>query len=138
MAHEVHHVGFAVKSVEAALSEFAALGWVAEGDAVDDAARKVRILFMRLGASRIELAAPLSPDSPVSKFLARGGGPYHVCYEADSLEDAARGLASRGFVQFAKPAPAPAIANRRVAWFFSRSAGLVEVVERAVPGYGDV
>ena len=93
--------------------------------------RKVRIQFMRLGDSVIELVAPLTADSPIRKTLQNGGGtPYHICYEVDSLETAEVELKQKRFIVFKAPAPAPAIGNRRVEWFFAANGGIMELVEK--------
>lgn len=127
---KVHHIGYAVPSIDAARTEFEQLGWIADGDVTDDVFRKVRILFMRMGHAAIELVAPLSDDSPIQKILQKGSGmPYHICYEADSLEEIEIRLKKLRFIVFRKAAPAPAIGNRRVEWFFAKNNGILEVVE---------
>ena len=129
---KVHHIGYAVPSIESARAEFEALGWTVCGDVTDDASRKVRIQFLRLGDEVIELVAPLTDDSPIKKTLQKGSGtPYHICYEVDSLEAAEADLKSKRFIVFKKSSPAPAIGMRRVEWFYSRHGGILELVELA-------
>lgn len=127
---KVHHVGYAVPSIESARVEFESLGWTVCSGVTDDASRKVRIQFLRLGDEVIELVAPLTDDSPIKKTLQKGSGtPYHICYEVDSLESAEADMKARRFIVFKKLAPAPAIGNRKVEWFFSKCNGIVELVE---------
>ena len=128
---EIHHLGYAVPALEKGREEFEALGWECCGGITDDVLRKVRIQFLRMGTHCIELVAPLTADSPIRKILEKGSGaPYHICYEADSLEEAERELKDDGFLVFKKAAPAPAIDGRRVEWFFGRNTGIIEVVEK--------
>lgn len=55
----------------------------------------VRVAKLDLGNTHIELLEPLTPDSPVGKFLAqRGPGIHHICIgvrdicsELDNLQD---------------------------------------------------
>ncbi len=132
MRLNVHHVGYAVPSLEKARGEFESLGWEVSSEVTDDVDRKVRIQFMRLGDSVIELVAPLTDDSPIRKTLQNGvGTPYHICYEVDSLEEAEAELMQRRYIVFRKPAPAPAIGNRRVEWFFAANGGIMELVEKS-------
>ncbi len=127
---KVHHIGYAVPSIESASTEFKALGWVPCGGVTDDHGRKVRIQFMRHGEEVVELVAPLTDDSPVRKILQKGSGtPYHICYETESLEEAEAELKRSKFIVFKKPSAAPAIDGRRVEWFYSRNNGIIEVVE---------
>lgn len=127
---KVHHIGYAVPSIDTARLEFESLGWSALGDVTDDVARKVRIQFMRLGDETIELVAPLADDSPIRKTLQKGSGtPYHICYEVDSLDDAEAELKAKKFIVFKKPSPAPAIGMRCVEWFYGKNFGIIELVE---------
>ena len=131
MTLKVHHVGYAVPTIDGARAEFEALGWMACGEVIDDVERKVRIQFLRLGAEVVELVAPLTDDSPIRKTLQKGNGtPYHICYEVESLDEAEREFKAMRFIVFKKPSPAPAIEMRRVAWFYSRNNGIIELVEK--------
>lgn len=131
MKLKVHHIGYAVPSIEQSLPELETLGWSVCSDITEDALRKVRIQFIRLGDEVVELVAPLTEDSPIRKTLQKGGGtPYHICYEVDSLEDAEAELKAKRFIVFKKPAPAPAIGMRRVEWFYSKNGGILELVEK--------
>ena len=127
---KVAHIGYAVPDIESARNEFELLGWRVCSDVTDDVDRKVKIQFMRMGDSVIELVAPLSDDSPIRKTIHKGSGvPYHICYEAESLDEAEAVLKARHFVVFKKPKPAPAIDDRRVEWFYAKNLGIIELVE---------
>jgi methylmalonyl-CoA/ethylmalonyl-CoA epimerase len=120
-----------VPSIEAARTEFGALGWEVCGPMTDDQLRKVRIQFMRMGDEVVELVAPLTEDSPIRKNLQRGSGmPYHICYEVDSLGEAEAELKALHFIVFKKPQAAPAIGGRLVEWFYSKNNGIIELVEK--------
>ena len=130
MALKVHHIGYAVPTIDGARAEFEKLGWASCGGVTDDVARKVRIQFMSLGDDVVELVAPLTDDSPIKKTLQKGSGtPYHICYEVDMLEAAEAELKAKGFIVFQKPSPAPAIGMRRVEWFYAKNGGILELVE---------
>ncbi len=46
----------------------------------------VRVAFLRVGESTIELLQPLNDASPVAKFLAkRGQGIHHIAFDVDNL-----------------------------------------------------
>ncbi len=60
------------------------------------AEQKVRVAFLQVGESRIELLEPTSPDSPVAKFLEKNGeGIHHVAYEVEDLEAALADLQAK-------------------------------------------
>ena len=55
---------------------------------------------------------------------------YHICYVCDHLEQTIEGLASKKFMMFKEPAPAPVIGkNARVAFLMNASIGMIELVE---------
>jgi methylmalonyl-CoA/ethylmalonyl-CoA epimerase len=47
----------------------------------------VRIVFVDLGNSKVELMEPLDDASPIKPFLNRnpGGGTHHICYEVANI-----------------------------------------------------
>jgi methylmalonyl-CoA/ethylmalonyl-CoA epimerase len=58
----------------------------------------VTTVFVTLPNTKIELLAPLGPDSPIGKFLERNpdGGIHHVCYEVDDIGAARDRLVAAG------------------------------------------
>ena len=87
----IHHLGVAVDDLDAAL-----FGAVPEHrDRLAD--QGVEAVSMIVGGSRIELLAPLGPDTPVGRFLAkRGPGMHHVAYEVADLDATLTELADAG------------------------------------------
>ena len=82
----VHHVGIAVDDLDAAIERYVALfGAVVElRERVED--QGVDAASLTVGASRVELLAPLGPETPVGKFLAkRGPGMHHVAFEVEDV-----------------------------------------------------
>jgi methylmalonyl-CoA/ethylmalonyl-CoA epimerase len=129
----VHHIGYAVRDIEAAAEGFAALGYRRAGNVTDDPHRNVRILFVSLAdGTLVELVAPLNEHAPVCGTLNAQRGvshPYHICYETDDFDGDVALLRSRGFLLISDIAPAKAIGMRRVCFLMSNSAGLVELLE---------
>lgn len=58
----------------------------------------VRVVFVALPNTKIELLYPLGADSPVRRFLDRNpsGGMHHVCYEVEDIIAARDALAAAG------------------------------------------
>ena len=83
-----------------------------------------------LGAAPLELISPLGEDSPINGYLAKGIGAYHVCYEVAVLADALAGLRARGCLVIGNPVPAVAFGGRKIAWCYTPTNQLVELVER--------
>jgi methylmalonyl-CoA epimerase len=82
----VSHVAIAVPDVENAAKFYTdSLGLAVTGKE-DVVGSKVRVAFIPVGDTRIELVQPAAPDSPISKFLeTRGPGLQHICFEVDDV-----------------------------------------------------
>jgi methylmalonyl-CoA/ethylmalonyl-CoA epimerase len=130
----LHHVGFAVMSIEATASSFArSLGAQWNGAIIHDPLQEARVTFLYCGAAQnpaVELVEPAGEKSPLHKFVARGGRLHHVCYEVDSLDEQLRESRTAGGLVARQPLPAAAFAGRRIAWVYTREKLLVEYLER--------
>ncbi len=75
----------------------------------------VEAVLLDVGENHVELIAPLGPDTPVGKFLARQGpGLHHVAYQVDDI-DAALAQLKRAGMQLIDQAAAhrdPRLARR--------------------------
>jgi LAO/AO transport system kinase len=131
IAYKIDHLGVAVASLEEALGVYRALG-LAQTHSEEVGSQGVRTAFLPVGESSIELLEPMSPDSPVGKFLGkRGPGIHHVCFAVHDLEAALAELAAKGF-RLIHRAPVPGAGGKRVA-FLHPEAGhgvLIELAEK--------
>jgi methylmalonyl-CoA/ethylmalonyl-CoA epimerase len=87
MIEKIHHIGVAVHDLERALLFYRdTLGLhVHAQDTVQD--QGVKAALLTIGESEIELLQPLSPDSPVGKFLERKGeGLHHICFQTPDVD----------------------------------------------------
>jgi len=90
MFKKVDHIGIAVKSIEEALKLFRDTMGLELENIEEVADQKVRIAFLPVGETHIELIEPTSPDSNVAKFLeSKGEGIHHI---ALCVEDVAAAL----------------------------------------------
>ena len=97
MTSKINHIGIAVNSIEASIPFYRdTLGMSFEGDEVV-VEQKVKVAFLAVGASRIELLEPTADDSPVAKFLLKNGeGVHHIAYEVADLKVALADLKRDG------------------------------------------
>jgi len=130
------HIGLAVRSIEESLRFYRdALGLEA-GPPEDVATEGVRVVFLPVGTTRIELLEPLHDDSPVARFIRkRGEGIHHVCLLVADLEAAVASLEGRG-AAILEPRIRMGAAGRRIAFVHPRSTGgvLLELKEPARRG----
>ena len=127
---KVHHVALIVTSIEVSLGLWRdALGLDLETvmDIPDD---RVRIAFLGVGESKIELVQPTDDTTGVARFLAsKGEGFHHVCLEVPNLAEALLRLEIDG-VELVDSAPRRG-AEGPVAFLHPRSCHgvLVELIE---------
>jgi methylmalonyl-CoA/ethylmalonyl-CoA epimerase len=126
------HVGIAVRSLDDSLPLFESItGGKGSGrEAVES--QGVEVVFLGEGEGRLELLAPLRPDSPIAKFLEkRGPGMHHLCYRvADVAAELARYQAEGA--ELIDRVPRTGAHGHRVAFLHPRSTGgvLVELLEQ--------
>lgn len=130
---KLHHVGFVLMSISDSAESFAcALGATWDGNLIFDPLQKVYVSFLQ-GTnptdSLIELVQPGGPESPVSRFLERGGGLHHLCYQVGDLESHLGFCKSVGTIIIRPPVPAVAFGGRRIAWGLTKQRLLVEFLE---------
>jgi methylmalonyl-CoA epimerase len=110
----IAHVGIAVTDLETALAFYQdVLGLVPHPPETVDGAT---ILALPLGDSEVELLAPLHPDSPIGKFLAkRGPGIHHICYRVADLDAALEACRAAGY-RLVDEVPRIGAGGRRIAF----------------------
>lgn len=125
----VHHVGLVVRAIKPA----AASAGAPDIEIMHDPIQKVRVAFMDAQGVTIELIEPAADDSPVNNSLSKGIKLAHICYGVPDIERAIAHAKTRGLAMIAKPVPAVAFDNRRIAWLYSAQLGLFELVENPKP-----
>lgn len=98
MIGSLNHVAIVVPDLDKAVSTYRdALG--AKISASNDLPEHgVRVVFVELPNTKIELLLPIGDNSPVAKFLERNpdGGMHHICYEVEDIQVARDKLVSEG------------------------------------------
>jgi len=128
-----HHIGIAVKTIDQSAPDFLT-SFLADWDGVitTDPVQRVRVCFLYpriAGMPVIELIEPLDSQSPVSRFLAKGGALHHFCFEVDLLDQHLECYRGNGDVIVQEPVPAVAFNQRRIAWVYTKQRMLLEFLE---------
>lgn len=98
MIGRLNHVAIAVRDLAAASAVYRdKLGAVVSAP-VAQPEHGVTTIFITLPNAKVELIAPLGPDSPIAKFLERNpdGGIHHLCYEVADIRSARAALKAAG------------------------------------------
>jgi len=120
---KIDHLGIAVPALDAAVAAYRALGFEL-GDTHDVPTEKVKVAFLPVGESRLELLEPTEPDSVIARYIEKQkrGGLHHVCLLVDDIEGALAELKAKG-VELLDQAPRPGAGGCRVAFIHPRAAG---------------
>lgn len=129
-ALKIDHLGIAVPDLAEAVKAYEALGFSVQSTE-DVPTEKVRVAFLPVGESRLELLQPTEPGSVIAKFLEKRSGLHHVCVLVEDIDAALTELRSRG-VPLIDETPRRGAGGSRVAFLHPRATGgmLLELKEK--------
>ena len=132
MVRKVDHIGVAVSNLEEALKIYTdVLGLKLHGTEVVEE-QKVRVAFMPVGDTEIELLESTDPEGPIAKFIEkRGQGIQHIAFRVDNIEEALERMRQKG-VRLIDEKPRYGAGGARIAFLHPKATGgvLVELCER--------
>ena len=136
MFSRIDHIGVAVEELEPALELYrdSFSLELAHREVVEE--QGVEAVLLDVGENHVELLAPLGPETPVGKFLARQGpGLHHVAYQVPDIDATLAALRAAGLALIDEQ-PRTGIRGSRVAFVHPRSTGgvLTEIVEPSAAG----
>lgn len=125
-----HHIGIACDNIYTTARIYESFGYK-QGDFIVDNLQNIEICFLEHPTMpKIELLGKTNEKSPIIQTLAKvGTAPYHICYEVTDIDKSISELKALKFLVVAKPKPACAINNKRVAFLYNKDMGLIELVE---------
>jgi methylmalonyl-CoA/ethylmalonyl-CoA epimerase len=134
----IDHVGIAVSDLDAAVAWHAATLGLRElhreaNDVMGVAEAMLGGPDWQPGQAQVQLLAPLTPDSPIARFLDRSGpGVQHLAYSVRNVDHAARVLRAKGF-RLLYDAARPGTRGSRINFVHPKDAGgvLMELVQPA-------
>lgn len=129
---KLDHIGIAVASLAEGGAAYEALGLTVEGtDEVPE--QKVKVAFLPIGDTRLELLEPTDPESPIAKHIERRGpGLHHICVRVDDIEAAMARLSGAGY-RLLSDEPQAGAHGCRVCFVHPKSTGGV-LLELSQPG----
>ncbi|MEF9992418.1 MAG: methylmalonyl-CoA epimerase [Romboutsia sp.] len=130
----VDHIGIAVPNLEEALKFYEdVLGFKCSGtELVED--QKVRVAFLPVGDTELELLESTSEDGPISKFIEKNGGRggiQHIALRVDNIEESIEEIKSKGY-KMIDETPRYGAGNASIAFCHPKSTNgiLLELSER--------
>jgi methylmalonyl-CoA/ethylmalonyl-CoA epimerase len=97
MFRGLSHVAIAVPDLDKAIARLSEIYGLEAGKIFENPDQGVRLVYVELGNSRIELIEPIRPEGPIAKFLEKNpaGGIHHVSLYVDDVPDALDELKAR-------------------------------------------
>jgi methylmalonyl-CoA epimerase len=127
------HVGIAVISLDDAIPLWEKLLQASASGRETVEGQGVEVVFLGSLDGRVELLAPVRPNSPVAQFLERRGpGLHHLAYRVPDLPAALEELRHQGYA-LVDESPRGGAHGRRIAFLHPRALNgvLVEFIEEA-------
>jgi len=131
MFTRIDHIGVAVEDLDAAIKLYERSFEMELVHRETVESQGVEAVLLDVGEGHVELLAPLGPDTPVGKFIAKNGvGIHHIAYAVEDIDEALVKAEAAGIRMIDKE-PRVGIRGSRVAFAHPAATGsvLTEIVE---------
>ena len=132
MVKKIDHIGIAVKSIEEARNLFEDIfNLKIIGEEIIEE-QKVKVAFIPLGDSELELLESTLPDGPIARFIEKKGeGIQHIAFKVDNLESILSELKEKG-IRLIDEKPRYGAGGAKIAFLHPKSTNgmLIELCER--------
>ncbi|MBD1372983.1 methylmalonyl-CoA epimerase [Hazenella sp. IB182357] len=133
---KISHIGIAVKNLNDAINWYTnVLGLPLEGIEEVESER-VRVAFLKIGESRIELLEPMTEESVIAHFINKQGeGIHHIAFEVMDLKMRLSDLEQKG-VRLIHTEPKQGAHHMDIAFLHPKSTGgvLLELCQPQADG----
>ena len=87
MFKRLNHVAIAVNDLNKAIKKYKNIFGIRINDPIEQPLHGVKVAFIELPNTKIELLEPLGNESPLKNFLKKNpnGGIHHLCYEVKNI-----------------------------------------------------
>ncbi|HEY0734166.1 MAG TPA: methylmalonyl-CoA epimerase, partial [Herpetosiphonaceae bacterium] len=97
MLKRIHHIGIAVRDLDAAIALYRDQFGVTEWERISLPERHMNVAVCHIGDTMLEFITPTSDDAAFAKYLReKGEGMHHIAYEVAEVEDALRTVERSG------------------------------------------
>ena len=132
MVEKIDHIGIAVKSIKKA-SELLSniLGLKVTGEEIVEE-QKVKVAFLPLGDSELELLESTSPEGPIARFIEKKGeGIQHIAFKVNNVKEVLEKLKKEG-VRLIDEKPRYGAGGAKIAFLHPKGTNgiLIELSER--------
>ncbi|KHF41797.1 methylmalonyl-CoA epimerase [Halalkalibacter okhensis] len=117
----IDHIGIAVHSIDQVLPFYKDHLQLPLLGIEEVPSQGVKVAFLAIGQSKIELLEPLSKDSPIAKFIAkRGEGVHHVALGVTDIKSRIADIIKNG-IEMIHETPVEGAGGAKVAFLHPKS-----------------
>jgi len=131
----LNHISIVVPSLDRAIKTMQDLYGLTCGKISENRQQGVRLTYIDLGNSKIELMEPLTANSAISRFLTKHptGGLHHLCLGVSDLAPVAAALRDKGVRVLGDGKPAFNIHGQEIAFIHPQDflGSLVEIEQES-------
>src|SRR5690625_5090718 len=118
---QIAHIGIAVRDVEASIPLYTNLLGMTLEKMEEVESEQVKVAFIKIGETRIELLEPLSEKSAIHSFLEKKGeGIHHIALEVDDVQQRLDDLKQNG-IRLINEQPKQGADNAQIAFLHPKS-----------------
>ena len=98
MIGKLNHIAIATPKLDEAVETYKNMLGVKISSPIDQIDHGVKVVFIELPNTKIELLEPLGEKSPIENFLEKNkkGGIHHICFEVEDINSAILSLEKDG------------------------------------------
>ena len=132
MVTKIDHIGIAVKNLDETLKFYEDVMGIKCTSKEEVEEQKVRVAFLPVGDSEVELLESTTDDGPIARFIEKKGeGIQHIAFKVDNIEEAIKDLQEKG-VRLIDEKPRYGAGGARIAFLHPKATSgvLIEISER--------
>ena len=98
MLGKLNHIAIATPNLDKAIRTYKDILGVKISAPLDQIEHGVKVVFIEIPNTKIELLEPLGENSPIENFLEKNkkGGIHHICFEVEDIDSAILRLKKEG------------------------------------------
>ena len=98
MIGKLNHIAIATPNLDKAIRSYKDILGVKISNPLDQIEHGVKVVFIEIPNTKIELLEPLGENSPIENFLEKNkkGGIHHICFEVEDIDSAIMRLKKDG------------------------------------------
>jgi methylmalonyl-CoA/ethylmalonyl-CoA epimerase len=132
MISKIDHIGIAVDNLDETVQFYAEMLGMKVGKIETNAEQKMKVAFLPVGDTKLELLESKDPEGPIAKFIKRKGeGIQHIAFRTENIEKAIIDLKEKG-MRFVDEKPRIGAGNTKIVFLHPKDTYgvLVELVQQ--------